>query len=241
MGPQLIFDKSTLQMLNLDEAMWLDYFFTCNITPLFFVEILAGLEKQVGSGRTPEQVVGSLASKTPDLNPRVNAHHEFLLSVELSGRETIPTDGKAISVGAQAVALRGNQGLVIREPPEEQAFIRWRRHEFLDLERQIAKAWRKSLLAANHDETCKFFRKWFARGKPHSLADVKALADANIDTKDQEGSLRFGMALLGVVESAQGPVLDRWRRTGRPPVHDFAPYFRHVFSVDLFYYLSART
>ena len=34
-GPFLIFDKSTLQALNPDEAHWLDNFFISNITPLF--------------------------------------------------------------------------------------------------------------------------------------------------------------------------------------------------------------
>ena len=60
-GPSLIFDKSVLQALNPDEAMWLDNFYITNITPLFFVETLADLEKEVQAGRTPEQVVGNLA------------------------------------------------------------------------------------------------------------------------------------------------------------------------------------
>ncbi len=57
----IVFDKSTLQSLNVDEACWLDTFYLPIITPLFFVETLADLEKQVVKGRRPEQVVGSLA------------------------------------------------------------------------------------------------------------------------------------------------------------------------------------
>ena len=60
-GPILIFDKSFLQSLNSDEAVWLDNFFLTGITPLFFVETLADLEREVNRGRTPEQVVGNLA------------------------------------------------------------------------------------------------------------------------------------------------------------------------------------
>jgi hypothetical protein len=60
-GPHLIFDKSALQSFSLDETNWLDNFFTAVITPLFFAETLADLEKEVGKGRTPEQVVGNLA------------------------------------------------------------------------------------------------------------------------------------------------------------------------------------
>jgi hypothetical protein len=35
-GPILIFDKSALQSLTIDEAGWLDNFFQSNLTPLFF-------------------------------------------------------------------------------------------------------------------------------------------------------------------------------------------------------------
>jgi hypothetical protein len=37
-GPVPIFDKSALQALSLDEAVWFDNFYLANITPLFFVE-----------------------------------------------------------------------------------------------------------------------------------------------------------------------------------------------------------
>ena len=60
-GPHLISDKSALECLSLDETNWLDNFSYTVITPLFFAETLADLEKEVGKGRTPEQVVGSLA------------------------------------------------------------------------------------------------------------------------------------------------------------------------------------
>src|SRR5882762_6210352 len=85
MGPTLIFDKSTLQSLNPNEAVWLDQFFITNIIPVFFAETLADLEKHVAQGRTPEEVVGNLASKTPDLSASSNAHHGNLLFGELMG------------------------------------------------------------------------------------------------------------------------------------------------------------
>jgi hypothetical protein len=40
-GPIIIFDKSSLESLNLNEAVLLDNFYMSNITPLFFVECLA--------------------------------------------------------------------------------------------------------------------------------------------------------------------------------------------------------
>src|SRR5204862_7363627 len=97
MGPVLIFDKSMLESLNPDEAMWLDNFFLSNITPLFFIETLADLEKQVRRGRTQEEIVGSLAYKAPDLASRPSVHHTTLLSGELSGAGEIEMgDGRPI-------------------------------------------------------------------------------------------------------------------------------------------------
>jgi hypothetical protein len=65
MGPITIFDKSALQALSIDETVWLEAYFLTNVTPLFYVETLADLEKAVAEGRTSEKVVASLAEKTP--------------------------------------------------------------------------------------------------------------------------------------------------------------------------------
>src|SRR5262245_30244074 len=80
MGPNTIFDKSALQALSIDESVWLEAYFLSNVTPLFYVETLADLEKAAAEGRTPEEVVASLASKTPsDAYP--NVHHRTLIQV----------------------------------------------------------------------------------------------------------------------------------------------------------------
>jgi hypothetical protein len=71
-GPVLIFDKSSLESLSLDEAVLLDNFYRSNITPLFFVECLADLEKAIKSKSTPEQLVGSLADRTPEVQSSAN-------------------------------------------------------------------------------------------------------------------------------------------------------------------------
>jgi hypothetical protein len=83
-GPTLIFDKSALESLSLDEAVLLDNFYMSNITPLFFVECLADLEKCMRGRSTPEQLVGSLADRTPDLQSTPNVYHMTVLTGELS-------------------------------------------------------------------------------------------------------------------------------------------------------------
>jgi hypothetical protein len=92
-GPHLIFDKSALECLSLDETNWLDNFFYTVITPLFYAETLADLEKEVAKGRTREQVVGSLAIRTPDMQSTACPHHYKLLGGVLYGG-TLPLDGR---------------------------------------------------------------------------------------------------------------------------------------------------
>ncbi len=55
MGPTVLFDKSFLQSLTVDESVIFDHFFIAVICPLFYVETLADFEKAVRQGRTPEQ------------------------------------------------------------------------------------------------------------------------------------------------------------------------------------------
>lgn len=239
MGPILIFDKSVLESLNPDEAVWLDCFYLCNITPLFFVETLADLEKQVRGNRSPEHVVGSLAYKTPEMSARPNVHHATLIEGELRGLERVDMEhGRIIISGGQAKQLEGKTGIIFEQSPEEEALTRWQKHEFLELERLVAKGWRRALSGVNLEEVYRSFQRFLPSQRPRTLLEVKQIADTYIRGYDQERVLRVGLSLIGISPQGQSAVLERWRGLGRPRIRDFAPYFTHVFSVDLFFYLA---
>lgn len=239
MGPVIIFDKSVLQSLNPDEAMWLDNFYISNITPLFFIETLADLEKEIKQGRTPEEVVGNLAYKTPDMNSKPNAHHVTLLDGELfEGAELDMKYGRPHITSGRHVELEGRKGVIFEPSPEEEALSRWQKHEFLDLERLRAKAWRRGLSNINLKQNYDLFQRFFPIGKPKSLSEVKKLVDFYINETDQETILKFGLSLVGLSIESQAEVITRWRACGRQVIKIFAPYFTHVFSVDLFFYIA---
>lgn len=235
----LIFDKSFLQSLNPDEAVWLDNFFSTCITPLFFVETLADLEKEVRRGRTPEQVVGNLAYKTPDMNSHVNPHHTWMLLSELRGEQDIAMDARMRRADGTVVQLNDQQGIIYRSSKEEEAFVRWQRGEFLDLERQIAKEWRKGVSAIDNSQSYDSFRKLYGSfRKPKNMKDAKDIAETLIDLLEEEVSFRFGMTLLQVPPDVQSAAAIRWSGRGKQPLMEFAPYFRHMYAVELFYYLA---
>ena len=234
-GPVIIFDKSVLESLNPDESVWLDQFFLTNITPLFFVETLADLEKKARSGRTPENIVGSLAYRTPDLNSKANVHHHALLEGELSGKGKIDMKyGRPHIGGGRFVELGGQTGAFFEDSPEEQALMRWRDHQFLELERSHAKRWREALSHLDLEEIYTHYQIRFAgHPKPKTMEEVKAMVDRFIDNQDQEQILIAGLGSIGVTPKYQEEILARWHAAGRPPLRKFAPYLTHVLSVDL--------
>lgn len=235
MGPVLIFDKSVLESLNPDEAVWLDQFFLTNITPLFFVETLADLEKKSRGGRTAEDVVGSLAYRTPDLHSKASVHHRTLLEGELIGEGQVDmTHGRPHIGGGRFVELGGQTGAFYEQSPEEEAFMRWKDHKFLEVERIHAKRWREALSYVDLEEIYKYYQIRFAGyPKPKTVQELKAMVDKFIDDPNQEQVLAAGLAAIGVVPEFQEEITARWRAEGRPSLRKFAPYLTHVLSVEL--------
>lgn len=153
-GPSLIFDKSSLESLNLDEAVLLDHY-SAVITPVFFVECLADLEKVIRSKSTPEQLVGSLADRTPEYS-RMTANHFDVLRAELSRQFDLSKAlGRPQVPGGKAVQLGDQKGMIFQQSKEQEAMQRWASHEFLEAERGIAKWWRQSLMVIDLDAMSK--------------------------------------------------------------------------------------
>lgn len=239
MGPVLIFDKSLLQSLNPDESAWLDHFFLTNITPIFYVETLADLEKEVRSGRTPEQVVGNLSYKTPDSSSKPNIHHTTLLCAELNGYVVDMRYGRPIVPGAQNVQLEQKRGVIVRPSPEEEAFARWEREEFLEIERTLAAKWRQGLAEINNAELYQTARDVVERkGKPKTMSQAKELADALLSERDPELLISEGMSIFGVSKEVQKNALSRWDKAGKPALKKMFPYFHHLLAVENFFYIA---
>jgi hypothetical protein len=143
-GPIVLFDKSALQTLTVDEAVWFDTFYLPSMTPLFFIETLADLEKEMQAGRSADDFVGTLAEKTP-LGSAINVHHRTLMLAELFGNKVEMRRFPVVS-GGDSVATRDGRGAVVFDPSAESvALARWQDGQFLDAERQFAKDWRAGL------------------------------------------------------------------------------------------------
>ena len=216
-GPSLVFDKSTLQSLNRDEATWLDSFFSTNITPLLYVETLADLEKQMRDGRAPEAVVAGLASKTPVMASYPNVHHSALVIGDLLGNavrmKLLPVVG-----GGVTVALPNKNGVFFQQAPEAIALERWRERQFLQLEREFARAWRSNLSALDLKPLRDLYQGWLqVAGKPRDLSAARDSANRFIASAPRtDESFHVTLEMLQVPQKRWEAVTTRWNDAGCP-------------------------
>jgi hypothetical protein len=237
MGPVAIFDKSALQALSLDEAVWFDAFFLANVVPILYVETLADLEKEVAKGRTPEDVVGRLAEKTPE-SAVPNVYHRELVLGELLGSKIEMTHYPVVSAGDLKQAPDGSVGWHVDAFPEQAALQRWKNHEFLEVERAAAKAWRAEL--AEHDPAglIGVLKDIIPTDRKISdLEQLKALIDS-FCSQPEPDVIAVALDVLGVPREYRMATLERWMAAGKPPLGRIAPYSTHVFKVDLLFYLG---
>lgn len=237
----LIFDKSVLQALSLDESVWLEQFFLINITPLFYVEVLADLEKEVQKGKTPEQVVGELAKKTPVAGTFFNIHHHTLVVNDLLGHAVEMKRRPFIKGGQPQISSDGKVGFFFEESPEDKAFKRWSKREFLEIERDIAKQWRQVLSGLTFETFMGIVKNTVPPEKHFSnLEQIKAFVDEFIKRSDKP-VLDLLLLMLDIPSNLQGDIIDRWEKMSQPTLKNFAPYAAYVLSVDMFFYLALNS
>jgi hypothetical protein len=237
MGPNTLFDKSFLQSLSIDESVWFDHFFLANICPLFYVETLADLEKTNIKGRTPEEEVSIIADKFPEMGGTPNASHVQMCVDNIMGR-SITMTGQIPLQGGRIVRANGKTGVIYEQSPEAEAFIRWQKHDFLEVERTYAKAWRESLADIKMNEIAKRLKTAGVVCK--TLEDAKATSQKLINESYVPIELmRWILQFLNIPWDKNEEIFARWRSSGFvKSLEQFAPYAGHVLTVELFFQIA---
>lgn len=242
MGPITLFDKSFLQSLSVDESVWFDHFFLPVVCPLFFVETLADLTKQQrsGSSRTPEDEVRVIADKTPVLSGAPCVHHSQLCIANLLGHRA-PHFGQIPLAGGRPVrGAGGKPGVVFERSPEAEAFARWQRGHFQEIERDLASNWRAMLSELNLPEVAHRMRTLGITPRTcTSVEEAYGIAAALVHSRfepEQQLGLLFAFVQLPTHLWAQ--VFHRWSAAGFPPLADYASYAAHVLKVELFFQIA---
>lgn len=236
MGPNTLFDKSFLQSLSVDESVWFDHFYNPVICPLFFVETLADLAKSPRAGKSAEEEVSIIASKTPEWSGSPCYYHQHLCVWDLLGR-TPPMNGQVPIAARQIVRKDGKVGAVADYPPEAQAFARWHDGRFADVEHMFARRWRERIQAIDL-ESLRAAMKALGVGPKNckSLADARRYAEWCVTAMTKSGGkFEAAMDLLGVPHGPRPHIRERWKRSGKPAMRAFAPYAAHVLAVEAFF------
>lgn len=239
MGPILILDKSAIQSLSLDEAVWLDQFFAVNVTPLLYVETLADLTVTDKKGRKGEEIVADLAAKSPINATFPNIHHFKLIEQDLLGNKVQMQNRPVISGGQPKRSPEGKVGFQIDEFPEQAAMARWYEGDFWDIEHQHARNWRQALAELDLESTLSWINNVVPTGvKLNSMDAIKQFVG---DFTNQGGVevLELELHLLGLSETMRIVIRKRYVQTGCPSLEAFAPYAAYVCRIELFFYLCA--
>lgn len=237
MGPIVLFDKSFVEMLNVDESAVFDALYSSVICPIFYTEVLADLSKEPPGTRTAERIVADVAKKTPIMHSTPNMLHTTICMSELAGRP-IEMRGAPVRAGGKPIRRSdGSVGVIYDEAPEAKAFDRWQRGQFREIERDYSSQWRAQLLKADHAATAKLARDTLKiTAEPRNLADTMEISKEVVRGHGQRFlTLKTAYALLGLNPANFSRVQERWVAAGRPPLSEFAPYTAHCLLVEIFF------
>ena len=239
MKPITLFDKSFLQSLSIDESVWFDHFFSPVICPLFYVETLADLHKINRSGRPPEQEVGIIADKFPEMHGTPNVQHVTACLGELLGQR-VPMRGQILIPEGRPVKVEGQTGIVVEQTQESKAFSRWQNREFEKIERDQARVWREMLTNLDLDELGNRFKNLGINGRScKSLEQAKKMAEQIVSSTDLKfDRMQLALQFLNISPEHNRNILGRWSVSNYPPLTRYAPYVAFVYKIELFFQIS---
>jgi hypothetical protein len=241
MGPMALFDKSFLEGLNVDEAVLFDHFFYPVTCPIFYVETLADLEKPANRGRKPEDVVGSIAFKTPQMHGGPNVHHRTLVLSDLLGQEIVMT-GQIVVAGGIPVKLGGTNHVVFKPMPESEAFSRWQRGQFEEIERASAKRWREELRTLDLKDVARQAHNYgLDLTACKTIEHAKEFAQRVIRDLSSANQLALAIDKFRISNPERDEILRNWESAARPPLATYAPYAFFVLTIEIFFEIALAT
>lgn len=241
MGPVILFDKSTLEMLSIDQSVWLDEFFFTNICPMLYSETLADLTKSRRDRRNPVdaiQLVSEIAAKTPVDGVAPCMHHRDLIAQDMNGNNPSMDGRPIVRAGKIKQESSGRTGMDLGEFSEAKALQRWQNGEFEEMEKEFALAWRKDLDTTDYEAKFSIIKNVIPKGKKFStLESVKEFVDDFVANSD-ENIIYLQFQLFGINPSLYKVYIDAYRASGVKNIVELAPYATYVLRVDLFFYVA---
>jgi hypothetical protein len=152
----------------------------------------------------------------------------------------MPLDYRPMVPRGIPVKVEGKSGVVFEKAPETEAFERWQRHRFTDVERFAAGVWRNALSQLNLPEIAQAFRSQLRKEEhPKNLEGAKDLATRVMAAGGMNfRSLQLALSLFGISSRTGEKLIRQWKKNGRKSLKESAPYAAHCVEVTLFFYLA---
>lgn len=195
------------------------------------------------NGRSPEDVVGNLSEKTPQMSGAVNIHHDELFLINLLGRP-ITMDGRPVIHTQRPVSSQGKIGINVDLPPETKAFNRWNEGKFLVVEKEHARQWRAQLQNLKLDDSGRCaIELGIAIKDLKSLEDVYRAVDLVVGEQSKTRLLmKFIFNTFFIPAYYHREIMERLHIANVPALKIFAPYVSHMVKVELFFQIcTARS
>jgi hypothetical protein len=131
-------------------------------------------------------------------------------------------------------------GVVFDEPLEAAAFRRWQNQEFYEVERRFAAVWRAALDASDLTQIAKVIASsGMVAQSCKTLTAAKQLADELIRAPDKAfDRLRFAVEFFGIGQQYHKQIIQSWEFSGKPPLHEYAPYAAFVLTIEVFFHIA---
>jgi hypothetical protein len=238
MGPITLFDKSFIQSLSADEAVWFDHFTLAIVCPIFYIETLADLAKGPSKRGPPEVIVKDIAGKFPEWGGTPVGFHIDLCIQNLLGYD-VPMDARIPRPGGRPV----KSGTVFEQTQEDEAFQRWHRGQFLEIERLVAAGWRKALAELDLNAIAKELDVLgIEKRSCRTLEEARDFAQEIVNRKDRSyARLALANLFFNIPAHLHPGIIARWRTAGEPTLDKFAPYAAFALTVEVFFRIAVAS
>ncbi|MDZ7863527.1 hypothetical protein [Acidovorax sp.] len=124
--------------------------------------------------------------------------------------------------------------------PEAEAFNRWQKKDFQQVEHEAASDWRSMLTNLNLPEVGRRMRALGITPQTcRSVKDASGLAKGLVHSRHEpEDQIALLFSFVNIPHHLQGNIIDRWSKAGFPPLAVHAPYAAHVLMVEIFFQIA---
>ncbi len=231
----ILFDKSALQALSLDEMTRLGKRAQVLATEALVLELVADI--RYGDERSKQ-----LAKKLRFAGAVVNAEYDGLCVAELYGKR-VPMTRRPLLVGDEVVGRGGEIGVVARETYSDEILARCAAGKPSEEDAELARTWTEAMRQFDIGSLERDFRKAIPRSRyPKSLEESLELVDALLaDASKQAAHLEMLLTLLPKYKSSHQEVTEIWTLDPSKVLRSMAPYSMHCLRVSLALVLAVAT